>query len=268
MKQSFLFFCLIISISFSISSCGNSEKKEDKIVDEIIETKLDTIIDEVIENIDSAIIKNVPIEKEKKEEVNPIIPKEPIVKVYDKKTFAFITYEIENFSKWEKNYKEKSDSNSRIGYLTNAENEFLIGIYEYSVSHDAIKKEYQSKQFKSAMKVAGIKSIPKLRVYNFDWVNPKKSNKIYHIAISHEVADLKKWKKDFFANAVNRGYINIEDLFIATADGNDNLVTVVLGTDNYEMCKSLFTDPEVIAVLKASGVISELEITYWKVKSY
>ena len=37
MKQSFLFFGLIISISFSISSCGNSEKKEDTIVDEIIE---------------------------------------------------------------------------------------------------------------------------------------------------------------------------------------------------------------------------------------
>jgi len=268
MKQSFLFFGLIISISFSISSCGNSEKKEDTIVDEIIETKLDRIIDEVIVTIDSTIIKNVSIEKEKKEEVIPIIPKNPTVKVYDKKKFAFITYEIENFLKWEKFYQEKSDSNARIEYLTNAENESLIGIYEYITSLDDVKKEYQSKQFKLAMKVAGIKSIPKLRVYNFDWVNSKKSNKIYHIAISHEVTDFKKWKKDFFDNAANRGYINIEDLFIATADGNDNLVTVVLGTDNYEMCKSLFTDPEVIAVLKASGVIGELEITYWKVKSY
>jgi len=83
--KSFLFFWLIISISFSISSCGNSEKKEDTIVDEIIETKLDTIIDEVIVIIDSTIIKNVSIEKEKKEEVIPIIPKNPTVKVYDKK---------------------------------------------------------------------------------------------------------------------------------------------------------------------------------------
>lgn len=267
MRKSCLFFYLISFVSFSIISCRRSEEKEEKVFDKNIETKLDTIVEEIIIHVDSPITKiALPIEKEKKEEVNPSIPTKP--KVYDKKTFAFITYEIDDFSKWEKVYKEKSDSNSRIGYLTNAENESLIGIYEYSVSHDAIRKEYQSKQFKSAIKVAGIKSIPKLRYYNFDWVSPKKSNKTYHIAISHEVADFKKWKKDFFDNAANRGYINIEDLFIATADGNDNLVTVVLGTDNYEMCKSLFTDPEVIAVLKASGVISELEITYWKVKYY
>lgn len=185
---------------------------------------------------------------------------------YNKKTMVFTSYAVEDFSKWEKVYKQKTDSAAKLAYLSNVDNATEVGIYQFTQGHNNFRKN-TSQQFKDFKQKAGIKSNPDYQYLNVMWINAEQPKKEYYIIISHKVADFVKWKVDFDLNRTNRGYIGITDVFVATYENDINYVTMALATDNYETCKVLFTDEEVIAVLKKAGVVGELDISYWKVKS-
>lgn len=187
---------------------------------------------------------------------------------YTKKTMVFSTYTIKDFSKWKKVYEQKMDTTAKLAYLLSVDsNKLKIGLYQYTNSHIDCKKNLNSKSFKDFSTKAGITSTVENSYLNMMWLNPNVPKKGYYIIISHKVVDFVKWKVDFDMNRDKRGFIGITDVFVATYENDVNHVTMALATDNYEMCKALFTDEEVIGVLKKAGVVGELDISYWKVKS-
>lgn len=189
-------------------------------------------------------------------------------KEYNKKTLVFSTYTIKDFSKWKKAYEQKMDTTAKLAYLLSVDsNNLKIGLYQYTNSHVDYKKNLSSKSFKDFSNKAGINSTVQNSYLNTMWLNPNVPKKGYYIIISHKVVDFVKWKVDFDMNRDKRGFIGITDVFVATYENDVNHVTMALATDNYEMCKALFTDEEVIGVLKKAGVVGELDISYWKVKS-
>ena len=186
---------------------------------------------------------------------------------YNKKTMIFASYTVKDFSKWEKVYKQNVDTAAKLAYLSSIDDITKVGVYQFTQGHDDFRKNKNPKQLKDFNIKAGINSTPDYQYLNVMWMNPELPKKEYYIIISHKVVDFVKWKVDFDLNRANRGYIGITDVFVATYENDINNVTMALATDNYEMCKALFTDEEVIGVLKKAGVVGELNITYWKVKS-
>lgn len=187
---------------------------------------------------------------------------------YHKKTMVFSTYTIKDFARWKNAYEQKMDTIAKLAYLLSVDsNNLKIGLYQYTNSHIDYKKNQNSKSVKEFSNKAGIKSTVENSYLNVMWLNPNIPKKEYYIVISHKVSDFVKWKVDFDMNRDKRGFIGITDVFVATYENDINNVTMALATDNYEMCKALFTDEEVIEVLKKAGVVGELNITYWKVKS-
>jgi hypothetical protein len=270
---------LIAGAIFLITSCLNSNEKENEINEitkDMVISDLDTtsiegsIKNEVIEDsivfeIDTALL-NKPTNKEtpKIKISKKVINKPPI---YDKKTMVLESYKMEDFSKWESLYNKKSDTASIIEYLINVDTSLNLGVIKYTQGHEAYRKQYSSQFHQDFMLNAGIEYHTDALFLNTAWTNPIKPKNAYYIIISHKVSDFIKWVVDFDANRVNRGYIGISDVFIATHENDHYMVTIALMTDNIEICRGLFTDPQVIEVLKNASVIGELDISYWKVIS-
>ena len=99
------------------------------------------------------------------------------------------------------------------------------------------------------------------------WMNPVQTKKSYYILITHKVADYVKWKVLFDGDRGNRGMFGISDIFVATQENDLTNVTTLFTTDNYELCKELFANEEIIAILRTGGVIGDINITYWQVMS-
>lgn len=274
MPQPFKYILVLISI-ISFVSCGmdndESVEIENEITEVVIEEPIkdnDSIAIEYTKAIDSVEKVNVPKRKitPKKKKNKEVSPKQKLE--YNGETVVFSSYEIEDFLKWETVYKEYSDSTSRMAYSLNVDSTSVVTTIEYTYGHDESKKKNGSIDFEKFSQNAEIISEPNYLYLNTVWLNPQKPKKNFYIIISHLVADFEKWKIDFDDNRQNRGFASIYDVFLATEDGNNNMVTMILTTDNIAFCRALFTDPEVVKVLKTAGVIGDLDISYWEVMSY
>lgn len=195
--------------------------------------------------------------------------KSPSIKpVYNKKRMVFSTYVVKDFSKWEKVYNEKSDAESKFAYsLKTDTNISKIGVFQFTTSLNDFRKNITSKQNKDFISQSGIKSTPENLFLNVMWMNPEQQKKDYYILISHKVVDYVKWKVLFDGDRGNRGMFGISDVFVATQENDINYITTLFTTDNFEMCKELFANEEILNILKVGGVIGEIKITYWKIKS-
>lgn len=273
MPQPLKYILVLISI-ISLVSCGMDNDESVEIENESTKVMLeelvnvdDTITIEHSEVLDSVVEVDTPKKKvvhKKKEEIQ--IPLQKKLE-YDGKTVIFSSYVIKDFLKWETVYKEYSDSASRIDYSLNVDSTSVVTTIEYTMGHGESKKKNGSIDFEKFSQNAEIISEPNYLYLNTVWLNPQKPKKNFYIIITHLVSDFEKWKIDFDSNRQNRGFASIYDVFLATEDGNKNMVTMILTTDNITFCRALFTDPEVIKVLKTAGVISDLDISYWEVMS-
>ncbi len=226
---------LMLFAAIALTSCGGTKEQ----------------IEEVPETLEEVVLKEETIEP-----------------AYDGKTFILVAAEVEDFSKWEAVYLEKSDSAARIGYSTNVENEAMVGVVEFTKSHDVARTKFASERMRASMAEAGVRSAPKKVFLNTVWMNEEKVPGAYHVGITHEVVDFDKWKVAFDADRGNRIKGGLNDLCVATAEGNDNMVTIILSTDNIEVCKSMFADPKVAEVMQDAGVIGTPKTSYWKVMSH
>lgn len=274
MTKSLKYILVIISI-ISLVSCGLDNDESIEIENEIAKVVVeelvkldDTVVIKKAEVIDSIVVdvapktKNIPKKKKKKQ----AIPEKKLE--YNGETVVFSSYTIKDFLKWETAYKEYSDSTSRMAYSLNIDAPSVVSVSEFTYGHADIKKKNASTEFEVFMHEAGIIAKPNYLYLNTAWLNPQKPKKNYYIIITHLVSDFEKWKIDFDNNRQNRGFASIYDVFLATEDGNKNMVTMILTTDNIAFCRALFTDPEVVKVLKTAGVIGDLDISYWEVMSY
>ncbi len=231
MKRPILNLMLFASLTFALTSCGGSEEQIEEVTEVIEETA---------------------------EEVS----EEP---AYDGKTFVFVMAEVEDFDKWQTVYKEKSDPEGRLGHSVNADNEKMVGVAEFTKGHAAAKEKFASEKMKAAMAEAGVTSEPQFMYLNTVWMSEEKVPGAYHIAVTHEIAEMEKWRAAFDADKPNRESAGLNDICIATAEDNDNMVTVVLATDNMEACKVMFNDPKVGEMMKEAGVMGQPQTSYWKV---
>lgn len=263
------FYLVIVYIVILFSSCSSHDAKSTKIVD--VSQK----------DIDSNSIQNIELNQQEVEDttnksiagVNPIKKEEDRKKkskkdtINDKKTIVFLSNTIEDFSKWEAAFIENSDSSSIFSYSLNVDSTSKIGVWQFTKGLTSFKKQLVSPFYKDFMNRAGIKTTQTSLFLNIAWVNPTPVKKKYHIIISHKVLDFVKWKIDFDSNRENRELIGISDVLLAVSEKTNNEITMILATDNIDMCRTLFTNPDVVEVLKKAGVVGELNISYWKVMS-
>ena len=231
MKKPILNLILLGFLTFSLFSCGGSEEKTEEV--------------------------NINLEEATEE-----IAEEPD---YDKKTFVFVTADVVDFTKWEKVYLEKSDKTARMGYSVNVDKESTIGVAEFTNGHDAAREKFADQDMKIAMMEAGVISIPQMTFLNTVWMTTDQPKGAYRIAVKHEISDMAQWRTAFDADKVNREKAGMFDICIASDESNDNLITVVIGTDDLEACKAVMKDPKVGEMMKKAGVVGEPEKSYWKV---
>ena len=265
------FYLAIVYIVILFSSCSSHDVKSTKIVDvsqkDIDSNSIQNIElnqQEVKDTTNKSIVEVNPIKKEEDRKTHTKKDKDTI---NTKKTIVFLSNIIEDFSKWEAAFIENSDSSSIFSYLLDVDSTSKIGVWQFTKGLTSFKKQLVSPLYKDFMNRAGIKTTQISLFLNIVWVNPTPVKKKYHIIISHKVLDFVKWKIDFDSNRENRELIGISDVLLAVGEKTNNEITMILATDNIDMCRSLFTNPDVVEVLKKAGVVGELNISYWKVMS-
>lgn len=83
--------------------------------------------------------------------------------------------------------------------------------------------------------------------------------------ISHTVKDYASWKKAFDADEPNRKASGLEFIALGRSTENPNNVTVVLQATNLAKAKAFATNPRLKDVMEKNGVISNPDISYFKV---
>lgn len=186
--------------------------------------------------------------------------------IYDKKRMVFSTYVVKDFSKWEQIYNEKSAIESKFACTLRTDTNITkVGVFQFTTSHNDFRKKIASKSFKDFKNKSGIQSTPEHLFLNVMWMNPVQAKKSYYILITHKVVDYVKWKVLFDGDRGNRGMFGISDVIVATHENDLNNVTTLFTTDNFEICKELFANEDIIAILRTGGVVGDINITYWKV---
>ena len=168
-----------------------------------------------------------------------------------------VTHEVGDYRTWLKVYTDKSDPESRLSVFASPEDPNLITVFELTKSHKEARNVFTSPQFKETLKEEGVTSEPQLSFFDVKFRVPTKTDKVYRLGVTHEVANYDRWKKIFDEDENIRSKADLELRAISTNADNPNMVNIMFATDDIEKAKEVINSDELRKRMTEAGVRTE-----------
>lgn len=184
---------------------------------------------------------------------------------YSGYTAVAVTHTVKDFDSWLKAYTDASEPASRLSIYASPDDPNLITVFELTKSHEDAKNNFTSDKLKEVMRNAGVLGEPKYQFFDVRYRATNPTSKVYRLGVTHRVESYERWKKIFDEDEVIRAEAQLELRAISTNADDPLVINVMFATDDIEKAKNVINSGELKKRMKEAGVLTEPDLSVFRV---
>jgi quinol monooxygenase YgiN len=182
---------------------------------------------------------------------------------------AVIIHEVEDFDKWLPLFNEHQAVRAEAGVLGHhlhrgADNPNIVVVYLPASDADKLTALLSNDELAAKMRESGVKGPPSIKICKPMSNEADLDKGLAAMIVMHKVKDYDAWRKGYDAFDAKRSELGITGHAVNQLIDDANHVIVYHQAEKIETLKEFMkSSDELKAAMKAAGVVSEPEVSFW-----